>query len=847
MKNALIVLLAASMILFSRPEHGFAAQETQKAVSAAAANPGPNANPDESVEKILEVEQKTLGHLQEQLASAQNLKETVERELDAYKLQMSIHGNLLLLPTSDAADLEKARNDQKAALHAISTRLDKLKEKQGAVERLHVQTKEKYAIDDKPLTAIKAEPGKDGSAAKRRRQFETLLQVISDQRETVEKTLETYTEYIARLEQTREAILALMGRFEQEIPIRKKQDLLKRTTGPGATIGAASVKDELGRLAKQAALLMTAAFWTQQMRAVWGPGTFSFYMFAFLLFLVYLVLLRTRRFCSAWKVGLVMESRPRTGRTLHLVERSLPLFGVTLFLYAYAQARLLFSAAPITQVVVHVLSVLLFCRWAQDALRLWSENDATCAAQPLVSRLRVLIASARIFAIVYIAAAWMIGQGTLLFWSRMLFEAAFFFWSLSFWKTFRFKLCDGPSTKSRWTVLLISVSVGLGYIIAGGGLLAELAGYGNFALHWYVSWGRSVVVLLWAGLLFGSLREVDAASAKPSDIQDDAPKEKAKPVKWLLFKLSWLAWAGALILGLVFAWGGTQTIVVALVEGLTRPIQIGNITFNLAGFVYTAVILLGAHAGIRLLRNLVKNRILSDSGLEPGIRESITTVTSYVLWGLAILLSLNVLGLSTTSIAVALGALSIGLGFGLQNIFNNFVSGLILLIERPVQVGDVIQLNDTWGTVTKINVRSTLVQTFDNASLIIPNSDMISNQVTNWSFKDLRLRRNIVVGVAYGSDTALVEKTLLEIAHAHPKVLNPPKPEVLFQDFGDSALIFKLRLWSTMDHFIGVETDVRFAIDRLFRERHIEIAFPQRDIHIRSTVEKTEPITKTEA
>ena len=243
--------------------------------------------------------------------------------------------------------------------------------------------------------------------------------------------------------------------------------------------------------------------------------------------------------------------------------------------------------------------------------------------------------------------------------------------------------------------------------------------------------------------------------------------------------------------------------------------------------------------------HLLKNRILSDSGLELGIQESVTTVMVYLLLGSGHSFFSDVLGLSATSMAVAFGALSIGLGFGLQNIFNNFISGLILLFERPVQVGDVVQIADIWGAVTKINVRSTVVQTYDNASLIIPNSDMISNQVTNWSFKDQRLRRNIVVGVAYGSDTELVRETLLEVAGKHPKVLKKPKPDVLFVDFGDSALIFKLRLWTTIDHFVPVETDVRFAIDRLFREKDIEISFPQRDIHIRSTVENTEIAKKT--
>jgi potassium efflux system protein len=349
-----------------------------------------------------------------------------------------------------------------------------------------------------------------------------------------------------------------------------------------------------------------------------------------------------------------------------------------------------------------------------------------------------------------------------------------------------------------------------------------------------------VVVLSWAGILFFSLREWNATLAKAPDAGERGETERARPMKWLLIRLSSLAWMGTLLVSLLLAWGGTQTVFVGLLGVLQRPIQLGGIRLSLAGFIYAILILLFTHAAARLWRQFLRTRILFDSGLELGVQESITTVTVYLLWGLGILVSLNVMGLSTTSIAVAFGALSIGLGFGLQNIFNNFVSGLILLFERPVQVGDVVQVNEIWGTITKINVRSTVVQTYDNASLIIPNSDMISNQVTNWSFKDLRLRRNIVVGVAYGSNTELVRETLLEIAQGHPKVLKRPKPDVLFDDFGDSALIFRLRLWTTIEHFIAMETDVRFEIDRLFRERNIEIAFPQRDIHIRSVVGKTQ-------
>lgn len=238
--------------------------------------------------------------------------------------------------------------------------------------------------------------------------------------------------------------------------------------------------------------------------------------------------------------------------------------------------------------------------------------------------------------------------------------------------------------------------------------------------------------------------------------------------------------------------------------------------------------------GSRCLRHFLKNRVFRHSGLEVGLQESIASVAGYVLWFVGILAALNALGFSGTSLTVAFGALGVGLGFGLQNIFNNFVSGLILLFERPIQVGDSIEIDGVWGEVRKINVRSTIIQTVDNASMIVPNSEFISGRVVNWSLKDLRIRRNINVGVAYGSDVELVRLTLLEVAQSHPLVYKLPEPSVLFVDFGDSALIFRLRVWTTVPVCLQVETDIRFEINRLFQERGIEIAFPQLDVHLKT-------------
>jgi potassium efflux system protein len=845
MRNAtlpLLLTLALLSILIGDPSIAYPAQE---GTSGPRAETALESQLGQSFEQTLKIEQENLRQQKEHLDAVQLLKETSSRELDAYQLQMSVHGNLLMLPTSEVADLEKARDDHKATLNAIAVRLGTLREKQEGIDRLRLQTEEKYTLNEKQLAEMKAERPKDVSAKARITQFAALVQLLSNQRTTISEMLDVYSKRISQLEQTQQALSTLTERFDQEIRIRKKQDLFKRNVSPLASLGFVSIKDDFSRIIEQTALLTTVDFWSGQARSVWLTGWFSFYMFLFLLLLVYILFVRVRHYCTVCMNRPGMGSHPWTVHTMRLIQRSLPLMGVTAFLYSYARVRLVYSSVPLIQTLVHGLLVLLLCRWALDSLQVWFNGDGLSVSQRLQFRLRVLIHGVRAFAIAYIIVFWMIGESSVLFLSRVFFELVLFVWTLSFLKAFRLTSVNSPNMKSRHLLTVVPLVVGLGYTIAGGGVLLEFAGYGKLALHCYISWGRSIVVLMWACLLFFSLREWNVPLTRvPKGEKSDAI-EKASPIKWLFLRLLWLVWAGALLLCLVFSWGGTQAIVVGLVRLLSHPIQIGNMNLRLVGFVYAGIILLCTHAAARVLRRFLGERILTDSGLELGVRESITTVIIYLCWGLGILVSLNVMGLSATSIAVAFGALSIGLGFGLQNIFNNFVSGLILLFERPVQVGDVIQINDMWGIVTKINVRSTVVQTYDNASLIIPNSDMISNQVTNWSFKDQRLRRGIIVGVAYGSDTELVRETLLEIAREHPKVLKKPKPDVLFQDFGDSALVFQLRLWSTIDHFIAVETDVRFAIDRLFRERGIEIAFPQRDIHIRSTVGKTEPL-KTE-
>ncbi|MCB2170678.1 MAG: mechanosensitive ion channel [Deltaproteobacteria bacterium] len=274
--------------------------------------------------------------------------------------------------------------------------------------------------------------------------------------------------------------------------------------------------------------------------------------------------------------------------------------------------------------------------------------------------------------------------------------------------------------------------------------------------------------------------------------------------------------------------------IASVTQVFNLALSVGSLSFSIKGVLLAVIIVCATHVATRLGRKFLSENVLDSRDFERGLKDSIITITTYVVWGLGLLLALGILGVNATSLAVVFGALSIGIGFGLQNIFNNFISGLILLFERPIQVGDIVEVGGLWATVKQINVRATVVQTFDNASVIIPNSEFISQQVTNWSFKDPRMRRNIEVGVAYGSDIDLVEQTLLDIVQNRRRVLKYPKPEVLFIDHADSALIFRLRIWVHVDDYWEVPSKIRFDIDRRFRELGIEIAFPQRDLHIRS-------------
>jgi potassium efflux system protein len=300
-----------------------------------------------------------------------------------------------------------------------------------------------------------------------------------------------------------------------------------------------------------------------------------------------------------------------------------------------------------------------------------------------------------------------------------------------------------------------------------------------------------------------------------------------------------IALCGLLFLpAILLTWGLFGSLSAAIKGLLELGFNLGSKRISIGLMIISAGILYGSFLASWMVQKVLIDEVLAGRRVETGVRVSIARLVHYVFIFIGLLLALLTLGFDFTKITIILSALGIGIGFGLQSIVNNLVSGLILLFERPVRVGDFIEAGGKWAEITKIGLRATTVQTFDQADVIIPNADLVSTQVVNWTLSNRRVRLIIPVGVAYGSDVSLVMETLMASTRENSKIAETPPPQVLFLNFGESSLDFELRVWVLdADNRLVVSSELHQEIDRRFREAKIEIAFPQQDLHLRSVDE----------
>jgi small-conductance mechanosensitive channel len=269
--------------------------------------------------------------------------------------------------------------------------------------------------------------------------------------------------------------------------------------------------------------------------------------------------------------------------------------------------------------------------------------------------------------------------------------------------------------------------------------------------------------------------------------------------------------------------------------------------FNLGDTVFTTRSFLILIASLFLLiyvtskiRKLLVSKIFPRYDMNVGVSQSIATIIRYILVIIGLFIIFQTSGIDLSAIGLLVGALGIGIGFGLQNITNNFISGIIILFERPVKIGDRIEVDDLAGNIVNISARATTIITNDNIAVIVPNSDLVSTRVINWSHNNRSVRLNFPVGVSYKEDPDKIRKLLIEVAASNTGVLKDPSPDVLFENFGDSSLDFNLRVWTDeySDKPKVLKSQLYYAIFKKFREHQIEIPFPQRDLHLVSGFEK---------
>jgi len=408
---------------------------------------------------------------------------------------------------------------------------------------------------------------------------------------------------------------------------------------------------------------------------------------------------------------------------------------------------------------------------------------------------------------------------------------------------------DFTDLKGRYrflrTLLIAASSLSIIAIIAG---YINAANYLLFAALTTLIAGLSLWILLWCleqsvdGIINGKTK----TSYKLRATLGIRAEETSSELGWLRLLTGLGLWA-SFGLFLLYVWDFTDRAIPQVKLLATDGFQLSensrfipkNILIGL--MVFAIVLSISIWLKARLERQWLRN-----IGMDRGSRDAIVTLTGYLGMIIAIIMGLTAAGVSFSGLALVAGALSVGIGFGLQNIVNNFISGLILLFERPIHSGDYISVGDVEGTVKRISIRSTEIETLERTNVIVPNSELISGQVTNWVLHDAYGVIKIPVGVAYGSDTELVKQLLLEVTHAHPEIVARPnlqQPLVRFKNFGDSSLDFTIvALAKNINKRFDIISDINFEIDKKFRENNIEIPFPQRDLNIRSESNSAETI-----
>ncbi|MGD8291519.1 MAG: mechanosensitive ion channel [Desulfobacterales bacterium] len=783
-----------------------------------------------------------LANLNGQLRQLETAQKELQVQIKDYDTQNTAHAQLLLMDRVQTEDLENAIRENWLAAKALSETVERFQRNLDSHSIDFEKNLERIELASQKILDIRQS---DLSGPRKRQLVEPMQQLfdtLEDKKRVEERILKIYDNLLDQAKSALTAKTDIGNRLTAALEKLKKTSITQRMD-PYRDLSTGVLLEDLRELKDRILAVFKFDSWKKLWDQIQMGGLIPWMFFLAGLAAIFALRDRVRRYLNQ------IENR-YDGTNCHyrrlcllLLRRSLLYVGLTLLFLIYSSVQFSLFDIGLGRVLFYVFFVLLVVRWGIDFIKHGFKGPQNALRSFVSLHLRRFMRFFRIAIITVLVLSLVTGVDSLLAWTaKNIVMTVLLVLAAVFWRRMKPVVARQAREGLRppnpgWTALVRRTT----YLVFGGSLMLNLAGYSTLAVQWFRAWAESVVLVFWGWISYKILQEFHRDFRdKLAAAQQQSPTTIGGHWRWSLIQLAWVVWLFTLTAALVRIWDPTGVLWSWLERFFYLTFTVGSLNFSVKGMVLGIFIVFITHLFLRVGRALLKEKILDKRPIERGLKDSILTIASYLGWALGLVLALGFLGVNTTSLAVIFGALSIGIGFGLQNIFNNFISGLILLFERPIQVGDYVEVGGLWAEVKKINVRSTVVQTFDNASVIIPNSEFISQQVTNWSFRDKRMRRNLEVGVAYGSDVDLVEKTLLEIALATPRVLKYPRPDVLFVDHADSALIFRLRIWVDVDDYWAVASRIRFDIDRRFRELAIEIAFPQRDLHIRTLPKQME-------
>ena len=379
-------------------------------------------------------------------------------------------------------------------------------------------------------------------------------------------------------------------------------------------------------------------------------------------------------------------------------------------------------------------------------------------------------------------------------------------------------------------IIAIVVAKALGYFAFARFLAGQLVVTGSILVTMYIGYLAARAIAAEGAFASTRFGERVARSRNASDLRLDQ----------IGLLLSVVINVAVLVIGLpilLLQWGFDAEDLRGYALSAVTGFSVGGVRISFGRLLMALLVFAALIAATRAVQRWFEGTLLKRTELDVGVKNSLKSGLGYVGYGLAAIVAISWAGFNLSNLALIAGALSVGIGFGLQNIVNNFVSGIIMLVERPIRVGDIVNVAGVDGTVRKINVRATEIETFQRQTVIIPNSEIINSSVGNWMHADRLRRVDVAVGVAYGTDPRKVEAILLSLTEGDERIAAIPEPMVYFKDFGASSLDFELRCYSRdLSDFLRIEMDLRYRIAEAFEREGIEIPFPQRDLNLRGNL-----------